>query len=289
VFLCLKFGDPGNKDKSVANLDRALKVLNTDRADILMPTIHKADPSHVQRIASFTDAMVKAGKIRFKGFTCHGEMNQVMELVLKETPDTFDGALLSLTMAMPSTGDSKKKFSDEERTRFAANIKALREQKVGIISMKTGARNEVGRGPERFEPHVKTVIKGGADTVLTSIRSFAQLETIKKLDLSSLAMSWREKWLVAATCSGACLMCGRCSQACPHGLPVEDLVRVDSYPTGGGWPEHAADEFASLKVDATTTANACAACGICSRSCPSGLASGDKVRSIVNRFSSAIA
>lgn len=282
MFLCFKYGGP---DKG-RQLEQGLKVLHTDHADILMPTLHKPDPVRLADIVAFQDELVKAGKIRFKGFTCHGQMNEVLELVLKEAPDAFDGALLSLTMVMPTD----KQEGLAERQRFAANLKALRGHKVGIISMKTGAADAVHQGQAVFEPHVKAAVKGGADTVLTTISTFGQLETTKQLDLSSLAMSWRQQWLTAALCSESCLMCGRCSRACPNDVPVNDLMRVASYlARRTDWAEHAADEFASLKVDAARIAATCGDCTTCSKACPVGLASGRAVRTIVDRFSTVIA
>ncbi|MFQ6048516.1 MAG: aldo/keto reductase [Phycisphaerae bacterium] len=279
VFLCLKTSRPGNENY----VDRSLKALRTDRADLLMPTIHEPDAGRLERIVAFNEKLVKKGKIRFKGLTCHGQMNEVIELVLKQAGDAFDAALLSLAMAAPS-GSRSSGQAGEERQRFLANLRELRRRKVGIISMKSGARKAVTRGRTVFEPHVKAVLQAGADTVLTSISNFQQVEMIAGLELSSTAMSWRQRRMAEAFSDGRCMMCGRCSRACPAGVPVGELMRIGSYPSRGAWLEHAADEYAGLGLDEAGVLAACADCSACAAACPVGLAEAAEVRRVVARF-----
>jgi ferredoxin len=286
VFLCLKNSSPGDE----GNVDNALKAMNTDHADMLMPTIHKADPGRLETIVKFNELIVKKGKARFGAFTSHGEMNEVIELILKEAPDAFDGTLMSMAPAGIRLGSSKQDEADEVRQRFLANIKGLRKQGVGIISMKSGAKRAVGRGKRLFEPHCKSVLEAGADTVLTSFGNFNEVEVVPQLDLSSLAMTGFERRLTAALCDGDCMMCGACTHACPQGLPVADLVRVGSYPGSADWAQHAVGEYAALGVSAAQVASACSGCaGGCSGACPIQLASGKHVRRVAAHFDRALA
>jgi predicted aldo/keto reductase-like oxidoreductase len=284
VFLCLKNSRPGDEE----SLDRVLKVLNTDYADLLVPTLQDPNAELLEQIVAFNDAMAKKGKIRFKGFTCHQKMNEVIELVLAKAPDAFDGTLLSLKPVGAPGGEGAAK-ADEQRERFEKSLKALRQQKVGIMSMKTGAQQAVRQGKAVFQAHAKHVLQAGADTVLTSISSFEQIEMITQLELSDLAMGPVERMLAAGLASGPCLMCGQCGLDCPRNVPVSDLVRVAAYPREPVWAEHAADEFARLHLNAEQVAAGCAGCTVCSKACPVGLASAETVRSIVERFGRAVA
>ena len=286
VFLCLKNGGPGNEE----SVDKALKRLNTDHTDMLMPTIHKPDAARLEAIVKFNEVLIKKGKVRFGAFTTHGEMNEVIELVLKQAPDAFAGTLMSMAPAGIRLGSSKQDETDEVRQRFLANITGLREHGVGIISMKSGAKRAVGRGKKLFEPHCKSVLQAGADTVLTSFGNFNEVEVVPQLDLSSLAMTGLERRLTAALCDGDCMMCGACTHACPQGLPVADLVRVGSYPRSTDWAEHAVGEYAALGVSAAQVASACSGCaGACSGACPIQLASGKHVRRVAAHFDRVLA
>jgi len=286
VFLCLKNSSPGDE----GNVDRALKGMNTDHVDMLMPTIHKADPGRLETIVKFNEMIVKKGKARFGAFTTHGEMNEVIELVLKQAPDAFAGTLMSMAPAGIRLGSSRQDETDEVRQRFLANIKGLRKHGVGIISMKSGAKRAVGRGKRLFEPHCKSVLQAGADTVLTSFGNFNEVEVVPQLDLSSLAMTGLQRRLNASLCDGDCMMCGACTHACPQGLPVADLVRVGSYPGSADWADHAVGEYADLGVSAAQVASACSGCaGACSGACPIQLASGKHVRRVAAHFDRALA
>jgi len=197
---------------------------------------------------------------------------------------------MSMAPAGIRLGSSKQDESDEVRQRFLANIKGLRKQGVGIISMKSGAKRAVGRGKRLFEPHCKSVLQAGADTVLTSFGNFNEVEVVPQLDLSSLAMTGFERRLTAALCDGDCMMCGACTHACPQGLPVADLVRVGSYPSSADWAEHAVGEYAALGMSEAQVASACSGCaGACSGACPIQLASGKHVRRVAAHFDRALA
>jgi len=281
VIVCLKNTKPGSE----SSVDVALKRLGTDYIDVLMPTIHKPEPERLDTIVAFNELMVKKGKVRFGAFTTHDHINDVLELILKQAPDKFDATLLSLSMV---NAPGANKGAEDERKRFAANLQRLREHKVGVISMKSGARDAVEKGKDAFEAHCKAVIAGGADTVLTSFTNLAQLETFGQVDLSTLAMTPAQEALAAA-CTGACLMCGRCANSCPAGVPVSDVMRIASYPDRPGWREFAADEFADLGVDSERIAAACAGCTVCRGACPARYADADAVRQTVQRFGHAVA
>ena len=275
VFLCLKGRKPEEKDE----VDRMLKILGTDHADVVLTVLPKPQERQLDIVRKQQDRLLKQGKVRFKGFVCHGDMNGVSEMVLEKAPDYFDVALLAMTMApIPGSKDEDRRGKESER--FVRNLKALRDKGVGILSMKSGARKAVQKGADIFGPHVKAILAAGADAMLTSMDTYQQVEMACKLDLTS-PHTQAERQAAAdfqRSRSDACLMCGACSRACPQELPINDLMRFRMYHAENGWHEHARAEYAALGVDFREHAAMCGDCTACTNACPVGLASYHTIR-----------
>jgi predicted aldo/keto reductase-like oxidoreductase len=267
---------------SETRLDADLKNLNTDYVDAYLPQLQKPDQATMEAALAALDALKKKGKIRFGGFTCHGDMNGVMELILEKAPKGYDCCLISTAPVRPD--DSGNKATAEQTERYIKNLKKLGEH-VGIISMKSGASKVVNKGSEAYGAHMRVLAAAGVDTCITSFGSIKTIETALSAGLSKLAptsadvASWRQQWLADGW---PCLMCGQCTGACPAGLPVASLMRMVMYRDYYHMGRHAKQEFAELNLDAATAMRACDDCTGCSGVCPVGLASADKVRGIVS-------
>ena len=281
VLLCLKSFTP-DKEPELTDM---LAKLHTDHTDVLISTMDKPDPARLETIMKAQDALKKKGLIRHTGFVCHGDMNGVMEMVLEKAPDYFDVTLLSHAL-VPAAGSDKKEI-DALGQRFIANVKKLKANGVGVLSMKSGARAAVKKGGPVFQAHVKDVLTAGADTVLTSIDAFDQVDMVKNLKLESATSSPAEQKAAAwfrEQRSGACLMCASCTKACPAGIPVNDLMRVRMYHDEYGWTDHARSEFRLLAtragepIDPHKLAAACEGCTRCNQACPIKLASASEVQ-----------
>jgi predicted aldo/keto reductase-like oxidoreductase len=276
AFLFLKESDKVSEEA----LDRDLKNLNTDHVDAYLPQLQKPDQATMEAALAALDALKKKGKIRFGGFTCHGDMNGVMELILEKAPKGYDCCLISTAPVRPE--DSGNKATAEQTEQYIKNLKKLGEH-VGIISMKSGASKVVNKGPEAYGAHMRVLAAAGVDTCITSFGSVKTIETaltagLSKLTLSSADVaSWRQQWLADGW---PCLMCGQCTGACPAGLPVASLMRMVMYRDYYHMGRHAKQEFAEMNLDAATAMRACEGCTGCSGACPVGLASADKVRGI---------
>lgn len=278
AFLCLKSFNP----ESEKEIDEMLKTLGTDHADALLTTFEKADPRRLEAIQKQQETLIKKGKLKHTGFVCHGDMHGVMELTIEKAPRFFEVALLAMRM-LPL---GKSNISDESK-RFVKNLKTFRDNGVGILSMKSGAKSAVEQGADVFLPHAKAVLEAGCDSVLTSVNSFDQIDMIKTLDLKSRHMTDDEKKAAAAFLGDrpqACLMCANCRKVCPQGLPVNDLMRICMYNDEYGWPDHARSEFGMLGLDAKRLASACGDCTTCTQVCPIGLAGADTVRHVAEMF-----
>jgi ferredoxin len=265
---------------SEARLDADLKNLHTDYVDAYLPQLQRPEQAKMEDAIAALDALKKKGKIRFGGFTCHEDMNGVMELILEKAPKGYDCCLISTAPLRPEGG---KAAADEQGQRFARNLKKLGEN-VGIISMKSGASKVVTRGPEAYGAHMRVLAACGVDTCVTSFGSVKAIENALNAGLSDLspkptdAAIWRQQWLASGW---PCLMCGACTGACPAGLPVAALMRVRMYRDHYQMDAHARQELAEMHLDRATAMRACDGCTGCSGVCPVGLASAANVRQIV--------
>jgi predicted aldo/keto reductase-like oxidoreductase len=277
AFLFLKENDKVSEEA----LDRDLKNLNTDYVDAYLPQLQKPEAETMEKALAALDALKKKGKIRFGGFTCHDDMNGVMELIMEKAPKGYDCCLISTAPLRPASG---KAAQDQQALRFTMNLKRLGEH-VGIISMKSGASKVVGNGPEAYGAHMRVLAAAGVDTCITSFASVKTIENAINAGLSTLtpattadAAQWRQQWQAEGW---PCLMCGQCSGACPAGLPVASLMRMVMYRDHYHMGRHAKQEFAEMNLDAASVMRSCDGCTACTGACPMGLASADRVRDIV--------
>jgi len=276
VVLCLKCG----WDADEKYLDRYLKLLHTDHADVYLPQLHWPRKDRMEKALASLERLKKKGKIRFGGFTCHESMNEVCEMILAEAPKGYDACLISTKMLRASAvGISKK----EQAQRFARNLQELRKNGVGIISMKSGARRLVERDGEAFGSHVRALVGAGVDTVLTTLGSIRSIENAAQAGLNRLAVTAKDRtaWQQPDPDEWPCMMCGQCTEACPAGVPVAGVMRLELYHKYYRMPDQARTELAEMQIDAATAMNLCTGCGSCSGACPVGLASGRKVAEIL--------
>lgn len=281
VLLCFKSFRPQEESE----IDEMLAILGIDYVDLLLPELHKAKPEDLERIQKAQDNLKKKGKIRYTGFVCHGEPPAVTDMVLEKAPTYFDAALLGMMPAMP--GEQPKEGDADIRKHYLENLGKLRKNGVGILAMKSGARQAVSKGYKVFGPLAKTVLELGVDTVVTSITTRDELEMIKKLDFSDLKLSPEEQKAAQAffqSRQSTCRMCGQCGKACPQGLPVNDLMRVRMYHDEYGWPEHAQAEFQLLGLRPEQWSSQCGDCSICSKVCPVGMAHTREIRRVTSLF-----
>ncbi len=266
---------------SEERLDKDLKALNTDYVDAYLPQLQKPDQAMMETAVAALENLKKKGKIRFGGFTCHSNMNEVMELIMEKAPKGYDCCLISTAPVRPQ--DSGDKAAPEQTERYTKNLKKF-GQTVGIISMKSGASKAITKGSEAYGAHMRVLAEAGVDTCITSFASVKTIETALTAGLDKLAASaadvagWRDQWL---TDGWPCLMCGQCTGACPAGLPVASLMRLMMYRDHYHMARHARQEFAEMGIDAVAAVQACDGCTACSGACPVGLASAGKVRDIV--------
>jgi predicted aldo/keto reductase-like oxidoreductase len=283
LVLCLK-GAPTRIPSLKSELDDMLKALSTDHVDVYLPVLHKPDKSHMEALMKLHDELKKQGKIKFAGFVCHGAMNEVLEMVQANAGGYFDAALLGTELIIASKSGSGK--AKDEGQRFVENLAKVKKQGLGVISMKSKAREAMAKGAQVFQAHAKALLAGGADTVCFTFASLQQVDHIKHIDLASGMTAW-ERRVADAFHSGheqACLMCGNCTRSCPQGLPVNDLMRIRMYHDEHRDPGYARQTYDELGGDLAALASNCGSCTACNNACPVGLASAEKVRYVTSLF-----
>jgi len=235
------------KLSSDEEFDKALKTLGRKHVDILFFPRHRPDQVSDKRLRDAFLRWHKQGKARFMGLTSHGAMEKCLQAAL--ATGWYD-------CLMPAYTLSKRKG-------FLKIFEACQKQKIGLVAIKTG----ISPGKASAVPVLLR------DKALTTIcRTLSKLREVKSYIEASRkkvkqAQADRLIELAEVAAVGRCEMCGRCTEACPNGLAVNDLVRsVDYYVDR--MKDYQAGKQAYAEIDSVANATNCLDCGQCEKVCP---------------------
>lgn len=239
-------------------VDAALKALNTDHIDIIVPPAHDVatieNPHWPEQFA----ALKQAGKIRFSGFATHNHQAEVIRRAVQL--GYFDVMLVAYNIANKANLDSVI-----QQARRTANM--------GFMVMKStrGAGNNWSAAWTSIlrTPGVATILKGaGSIEELRKYRAFFDGEP---------AVGWQDtaERLARACIGETCAMCGACS-VCPQHVAVADIFRYQMYYVDYGETRKALDGYARL--DSQRRADNCTDCGACEQLCTNKLPIRAKLR-----------
>jgi len=254
------------KDAIIEDLDTSLKELGTDYVDIWH--LHARDtPSSIPDEALEAMQMCKqSGKARFVGFSCH-DPNRMVDFLIES--NVFD--VMQTTYSFPIGGHYRNKA-----------VKKLHDAGIGVIAMKvvvalTGLNIESFENPPAREGEgplagIKWVLNNPA--IGTTVPF---MQTIPELETNFRAMSEEftpadEKLLYVMNEQirpDYCRMCYQCSEVCPKGLPVTDMLRFLAYNDFCGNFHQAKANFKGLPKDIQNVR--CSDCSKCSVQCPNGV------------------
>jgi predicted aldo/keto reductase-like oxidoreductase len=280
----LKAEADGSRADFMRALDGSLRRLRTDYLDLHFNHAVN-DPARLRNPEwrAFTRLAKEAGKIRWVGMSGHGgRLVECLDLALDE--DLVDVILVGYNFGQdPSFLQELTRSFDfialqPELPRVLA--KAKRRQ-VGTIAMKTlrGARlNDL----RPFETEGSTFAQAAFRWVLSNPDVDSMIVTMRsreEVDEYLGASGWKaparaDRPLLfryeARNGSRQCRYgCDRCADACPHQVPIPEVLRTRMYWEDYGDRELAAGDYRSLGAGAA----ACLGCAhrACKDACPFGL------------------
>jgi predicted aldo/keto reductase-like oxidoreductase len=248
------------------DLDTSLKTLATDYVDIWHLHGRDTPASIPDEALEAMQECKKSGKARFVGISCH-DPNGIVDFLLETK--TFD--VMQTTYIFPIGGYYRDRA-----------IKKAHDGGIGVIAMKvvvaltgfnlTRVDNPPARTGEGPLAGIKWVLNNPA--IGTTVPF---MKTIPELEMNFRAMSEPytpsdEKMLYVMNEKirpSYCRMCYQCSDKCPQGLPVTDMLRFLAYHDYCGNYHQARMSFMELPKEIRDVR--CTDCSECAIKCPNGV------------------
>jgi aryl-alcohol dehydrogenase-like predicted oxidoreductase len=218
-------------------------------------------------VRALFERLKAAGKIRCAGATSHGPKLLAEAMEQAVAADWID-------MIMPA-------LNFRQTPELRAHLTQAAARRVGVIAMKVLANARQAKlQPLSGRPFMHAAIawalsKPGVNGAVFTIKDQAGLD--EHLGASGLAPQLADAVRLAAfalaTRGEHCVAgCGRCAAACPHGVDVPSLLRIDQYWTNYELPPMAAERF--TRLPAKDSYGVCESCAspVCQRACPHGVA-----------------
>jgi uncharacterized protein len=269
-------------------LDAALKVLNTDYVDMLLPPMDTVEALEDPTIPENFVKMKKAGKVGFMGFACHTD-NVIKVLDRARELGYYDCALLGFHMPMVSDPGVKQMVGPERIKQineaiaknsgapnfsqdFVEAVRKAREAGMGILTMKgLPKRQSDDPKPEMLDLIASLctsmVTQWHASSVLASMGSFQAVDTYRNILETKLGFRdpVLEERYWAGLIGNYCGACGNCRGVCPQGVEVQRVLRYRMYHNDYNLKEYARTKYAALPAGGL--ASACLDCGRCEEVC----------------------
>ncbi len=221
-------------------LDQALKTLNTDYADMIIPPMDSLEEISDPALHEAFAAAKQAGKVGHMGFACHTHQPEIIDRMV--ALGVYDVILMSYA---------------ERNQPFIEALGRARQAGIGILAMK-GLPKRASSNPDAQEQELvgslctAMVDQDHAHTVLASMGSFQAVEMYR--GMLETRLGWRDRELEErwwASLEGRyCAMCGTCAGLCPEAAAIPELVRYRMYHQDYGLTDYARRKYAGLAARA---------------------------------------
>ena len=236
-------------------VDRCLKLLKTDRIDIMAPPAHEVQTVTRSEIAEEFQARRKEGKVRFLGVASHGNVAGVAREAIRL--GHFDVLLLAYNMA--------------NRELLKGVVAEAAGRDVAVVGMKS--LRGVTERDDQMATFRTLMNDPGMVSILKGMESFE--------DVDRFVSAWREgtrlegkqeaSGIEKRVRAGTCAMCGACQQACPRRVAVSEVFRYEMYLTEYHGFQRELGVTGYRRLPAAQTWAGCDACGRCEQACPNRL------------------
>lgn len=265
-------------------LEGSLRRLRTDHVDVFLNhAVNGLDRLTNPEWFEFVRLAKEQGKIRFAGFSGHG--GRLVECV----NHAVENDLAEVMLVAHNFGQDPNFYQRLTRNLdfvalqpgLPAALDRARAKGIGVVAMKTlrGARLNDMRpyeadGATFSQAAFRWVLSGGhVDALVVS------MESTEQVDEYLGASGWQrpaaadlpllERYEARNGRTQCRYGCGACAEACPHGVPIDEVLRARMYDRDYGDRERARDAYAELGAGAA----ACLSCAeqSCAGACPFGV------------------
>ncbi|HIE29808.1 TPA: hypothetical protein EYP66_21270 [Candidatus Poribacteria bacterium] len=247
------------KEELIKSTEDSLSRMQTDVIDVIQ--IHgakMAEQVNAPVVQEAFDELKKAGKVRFLGVTTHTNQHKVINAAVKS--GAYDVVLVAYNFMSPK--NHKEALDNAKKANVGVVImkavKALRP-----LAKSTTPKSVL------FQGALKWILEH--DSVSNIIPTMASVQEVEEdIVAVSKKMSYGQRralqFYAQAIDRDYCRMCGTCTENCPRGVEVTDILRYRTYYVADGDTAGATSLYRSLTKD-QTVAN-CDKCGVCNDACP---------------------
>jgi predicted aldo/keto reductase-like oxidoreductase len=281
LFLVSKFCTPDGhlaNDAPVAAVvdavEASLRRLGTDYLDLVhIHAVNSLDRLMAPNIHEGFDRLKAAGKVRFLGVSSH---TPDLETVMRHAVDSGRFDVIMVAYNFKNWPDLAQIFHD------------ARQRGVGVVAMKTlkGARHTqlANFTPSERESFAQAAFKWvlsnpDVSGLVVSMSTYDEIDEYLAASGQSLApgdtavLEKYDRLIARDYCRPGC---GNCLDACPYGVPIDDVMRYTMYAENYGHEKEAMRLYA--RVDPARRASQCAGCPApCEARCPFELPIRDKL------------